>query len=104
MEKTKQKGIEEFLTKNRAEIDEFLGPNQEIYATIALKGKLSSEIGRTESFKYFEYWLKLELTPKETNEQIRLILDTITKRGKDISVLTPEEKEIYLKIMREEFI
>lgn len=92
-----------FIDENRAMIDEFLGPNQETYTMIALKGKLATELGREEAFKYFEQWMRMNYTPLQTNVAIRKILTNIAK---DVFIedLDIEEKKIYLNTLREEFL
>ena len=94
--------INEFIDKNRPMIDEFLGPNNETYTLIALKGKLATAIGQEEAFKYFKMWNRLGLEPKEQNTKIRDILQHIGERSMDVKDITPEEKEIYLEMLWEE--
>ena len=96
--------INEFIDKNRAMIDELLGPNQDAYAEISLKGKIAKELGREEAFKYFELWERLGTTTQDKNIKMRDMLQHIRSRPRNVDTLTPEERTEYLKILWEEFI
>ncbi len=85
-------------------IDEFLGPNNETYIMIALKGKLCTALGQDVAFKYIDLWSRLGLEPKQVNIKIRDILSHIGERAMDVKDITPEEKELYLKMLWDEFI
>ena len=65
----------EFITKNRPIIDEFLGPNHEKYVEIALKGQLVQKIGRNTAFQLFTFWEKENLTIQQKNEEMQKIFN-----------------------------
>lgn len=68
------KKIDKFISKNRTMIDEFIGPNQDKYIEISLKGELVSKIGKKYAFMCFEYWDKKKLSIQEKCKRIREML------------------------------
>lgn len=65
---------DKFISENRDMIDEFLGPNQDKYIEISLKGLLIKKIGKEKAFEYFEFWEEKDFSARQKCKQIREIL------------------------------
>ncbi len=108
---------DKFITENRAEIDEFLGPNNPVYTAIALKGRVAKEFKDKErSLDYFGVLMNSGMTQIEQNNFLRKLLielrentkhvdgseDPQMRFGLDSKLLLGKDREIFLEIMESE--
>ncbi len=69
---------DKFINENRAEIDEYLGPNNAMYTTIALKGRLATAFNdKVRTFDYFRALMETGMTVEEQNVYFRELLEEL---------------------------
>jgi len=106
---------DEFINKNRAQIDEFLGPNNAQYTIIALKGHVATEFNDdVRSLDYFRELLESGKTIEEQNVYLRKLLEELRykkspphpqmKFGLDSKLLIGKDKDLFMNIMIHEFL
>ena len=100
-----------FITKNRSLIDEFLGSNNPTYTSIALKGKVAKEFDNKDRvFDYFEALMMSGLDMTEQNIYLRKLLNELRKNteiipnvpmkfGINSNILLGKDKQIFNSIM-----
>ena len=113
-----KKDLDKFITENRAEIDEFLGPNNPIYTTIILKGQITKEFkDKDRSMDYFGVLMGSGLSLREQNNYLRKLLkelrgiskhtnvkDPLMRFGIDSKLLLGKDKRDFMRTMGLEFI
>ncbi len=103
-----------FINENRAEIDEFLGPNNPTYSAIALKGQIVKHF--KDKFRVLDYFgalMKTGLNQKQQNNYLRKLLkelkdnthtpqDVLMRFGVNTNLLIGIDKEIFEELMENE--
>jgi len=106
----------EFIDKNRPEIDEFLGLNNPQYVAISLKGQIAKEFKDKErSFDYFGALMDSGLDQIKQNVFLRALLmelrdnqrsqpDPLMRFGLSTKFLLGKDKKEFINIMIGEFL
>jgi len=106
---------DKFIKEHRAEMDEFLGPNNPTYTAILLKGQIAKRFKYKErTLDYFEALMRTGLKQTEQNVFLRALLmelrnnprsppDTLMRFGVRPQFLLGRDRNEYMDIMEAEF-